>query len=181
MRAFTVRKPPRKVRKCMCLAWKHPISLEACRGLCTVEGQSAPQPMFFTLPSQVEVAPLPVTLPIPTLEDPHAQEGIARGLWPESSPIDSKVKKPSGEQRSRDVGAISSRSSRQFAQLGMPLSLAFQKLMEGGLLTPLAPKPVPQPVPPHFRLDLHCSYHQGSGHDTDHYNALRHAIQDLID
>ena len=53
--------------------------------------------------------------------------------------------------------------------------------MEGGLLTPLAPKPVPQPVPPHFRLDLHCSYHQGPGHDTDHCNALRHAIQDLID
>ncbi|RVW66759.1 hypothetical protein CK203_066140 [Vitis vinifera] len=63
----------------------------------------------------------------------------------------------------------------------MPLSRAFQKLMEGGLLTPLAPKPVPQPVPPRFRLDLHCSYHQRPGHDTDHYNALRHAIQDLID
>ncbi|KAL6342346.1 hypothetical protein AAG906_008907 [Vitis piasezkii] len=53
--------------------------------------------------------------------------------------------------------------------------------MEGRLLTPLAPKPVPQLVPPRFRLDLHCSYHQGPGHDTDHCNALRHAIQDLID
>ena len=59
----------------------------------------------------------------------------------------------------------------------MPLSRAFQKLMEGGLLTPLAPKL----VPPRFRLDLHCSYHQGPRHDTDHYNTLRHAIQDLID
>ena len=39
----------------------------------TSPSQSAPQPMFFTLPSQVEVAPLPVTLPIPTLEDPHAR------------------------------------------------------------------------------------------------------------
>ena len=35
--------------------------------------QSAPQPMLFTLPSQAEVAPPPVTLPIPTLEDPHAR------------------------------------------------------------------------------------------------------------
>ena len=59
----------------------------------------------------------------------------------------------------------------------MPLSRAFQKLIEGGLLTPLAPKP----VPPRFRLDLHCSYHQGPGHDTDHCNTLRHAIQDLKD
>ena len=27
------------------------------------------------------------------------EEGIARGLWPESSPFDSKGKKPSGKQR----------------------------------------------------------------------------------
>ena len=27
------------------------------------------------------------------------EEGIARGLWPESSPFDSKEKKPSGKQR----------------------------------------------------------------------------------
>ncbi|KAL6311986.1 hypothetical protein AAG906_011628 [Vitis piasezkii] len=73
------------------------------------------------------------------------------------------------------------RPSRQFAQLGMPLSRAFQKLIEGGLLTPLASRPLPQPIPPRFRMDLHCSYHQGPGHDTDHCTALRHAIQDLID
>nr|CAN83640.1 hypothetical protein VITISV_001524 [Vitis vinifera] len=73
------------------------------------------------------------------------------------------------------------RPPRQFAQLGMPLSRAFQKLAEGGLLTPLASMPLPQPIPPRFRMDLHCSYHQGPGHDTDHCTALRHAIQDLID
>ncbi|WKA13105.1 hypothetical protein VitviT2T_030438 [Vitis vinifera] len=53
--------------------------------------------------------------------------------------------------------------------------------MKGGLLTPLAPKLVPQPVSPRFKLDLHYSYHQGLGHDTNHCSALRHAIQDLID
>ena len=52
---------------------------------------------------------------------------------------------------------------------------------KSGLLTLLASKIVPQPVPPCFRLDLHCSYHQGPRHDIDHYNALRHAIQDFID
>ncbi|KAL6317893.1 hypothetical protein AAG906_030800 [Vitis piasezkii] len=51
---------------------------------------------------------------------------------------------------------------------GMPLSRTFQMLMEGGLLTHLAPRPVPQPVPPRFRMDLHCSYHQGPGHDMNH-------------
>ena len=53
--------------------------------------------------------------------------------------------------------------------------------MEGGLLTRLAPRPVSQPVPPRFRMDLHCSYHQGLGHDMNHCPALRYAIHDLIE
>ena len=48
-------------------------------------------------------------------------------------------------------------------------------------MTELASRPPPQPLPPQFRMDLHCAYHQGSGHDTDHYSTLRHPIQDLID
>ncbi|RVW18051.1 hypothetical protein CK203_113340 [Vitis vinifera] len=151
------------------------------------------------------------------------EEGIARGLWPDSSPLDSKGKKPAIGQRPGDVSAISTvrteapqilsdnwtdfwsllsaitpcarppahypqpraplapRPMRQFSQLGMPLSRAFQKLMEGGLLTALAPRPPPQPLPPQFRMDLHCAYHQGPGHDTDRCSSLKHAIQDLID
>ena len=35
--------------------------------------------------------------------------------------------------------------------------------MKGGLLTQLALRPVSQPVPLRFRMDLHCSYHQGPG------------------
>ncbi|KAL6336105.1 hypothetical protein AAG906_010383 [Vitis piasezkii] len=282
--------------------------------------QSVPQAIPFTLHSQIEVAPPPVTSPIPTSEDPHtrmdrleqklrqmrASDGVvtwedfdgalvaslpakfrmpeierytgigcprihlrlystvmrAHGLDEAQMIIDRPSekdqismimrslqprfarhlmgfpirildlwyrlcmgKKPLGGHRSGDVGAISSAGMRpprhyqtvgqtsefyyppsphvqyktptsasytrpraphhhlcaeaitSVCSLGMPLSRAFQKLMEGGLLTPLAPKP----VPPRFRLDLHCSYHQGPGHDTDHCNALRHAIQDLID
>ena len=40
------------------------------------------------------------------------------------------------------------RTQRQFSQLGMSLSQAFQKLTEAGLLTTLTPRPPPQPVPP---------------------------------
>ncbi|RVW68560.1 Transposon Ty3-I Gag-Pol polyprotein [Vitis vinifera] len=49
------------------------------------------------------------------------EEGIARGLWSESSPTDSKGKRPSGGQRSGDVGAISSagmRPSRHYQTVG---------------------------------------------------------------
>ena len=61
------------------------------------------------------------------------------------------------------------------------MSRAFQRLVEGGLIVPLPPRPPPQPTPPGFRTDLHCAYHQRAGHDTDSCAALRHAIQDLID
>ncbi|KAJ9694023.1 hypothetical protein PVL29_009818 [Vitis rotundifolia] len=63
----------------------------------------------------------------------------------------------------------------------MPLSQVLRKLTEAGLLTALTPRPLPQPVPAQFRMDLHCAYHQGPGHETDRCTALRHAVQDLID
>ena len=49
------------------------------------------------------------------------KEDIARELWPESSPFDSKGKKPLGRQRTRDVGTISSvglRSPRCYQIVG---------------------------------------------------------------
>ena len=63
----------------------------------------------------------------------------------------------------------------------MPLSRAFQRLVEGGLIVLLPPRPPLQPTPPEFRADLYCAYHQRDGHDTDNCAALRHAIKDLID
>ena len=63
----------------------------------------------------------------------------------------------------------------------MSLSLALRKLIDVELLNLLAPRPLPQPILPQFKMDLHCAYHQGSGHETDCYIALRHAIQDFID
>ena len=30
-------------------------------------------------------------------------------------------------------------------------------------------------------MDLHCAYHHGLGHTTDHCISLRHAVHDLID
>ena len=73
------------------------------------------------------------------------------------------------------------KTQRQFSHLGMPLSQALQKLVETGLLTTLTLRPLSQLVLSQFRIDLHCAYHQGSGHETDRYIALRHAIQDMID
>ena len=181
------------------------------------------------------------------------EEGISRGLWANSSPSDSKGKKPGSGPRPSDVGAIGmtrhrsprhppfqrqfsdtpyqmiqwdqyrlatpfrpagptylhppsqpvyatqepqrppvqyhqqyrapspSSPARQCTQLGMPLSRAFQRLVEGGLIVLLPLRPPLQPTPPEFRADLHYAYHQRAGHDTDSCAALRNAIQDLID
>ena len=40
------------------------------------------------------------------------------------------------------------RPSRQFTPLGMTLTRAFEKLRDGGLIIPLAPRPLPHPIPP---------------------------------
>ena len=71
--------------------------------------------------------------------------------------------------------------AKQFSQLGMLLSRAFQRLVEGGLIAPLTLRPPPHPTRPGFRTDLHCAYHQRAGHDTDSCTMLRHSIHDLID
>ena len=73
-----------------------------------------------------------------------------------------------------------SRLFRQFTQLGMPWSRAFQRLVEGGLIAPFPHRPPLQMTPPGFRIDLYYAYHQKAGHNTDDCAALRQAIQDLI-
>ena len=176
------------------------------------------------------------------------EEGISKGLWANSSPSDSKGKKPGSGPRPSDVGAIGMtrhrsprhppfqrqfsdtpyqmihrdqyrlatpfrlpgptylhppphpvyatqapqrppvqyhqqyrapsppRPTRQCTQLGMPLSRAFQRLVEGGLIVPLPLRPPLQPTPPGFRADLHYAYHQRAVHDTDSCASLRNAI-----
>ncbi|RVW88855.1 hypothetical protein CK203_045074 [Vitis vinifera] len=137
-------------------------------------------------------------------------------------------KRPLGGQRSGDVGAISSagmRPSRRYQTVGQTPGLtacfrctrrreascliystpssvdhylcaeattsvcsvgyafesSFSEARRGWIIDSISIQPLPQPIPPRFRMDLHCSYHQGPGHDTNHCTALRHAIQDLID
>ncbi|RVW34951.1 hypothetical protein CK203_098250 [Vitis vinifera] len=73
------------------------------------------------------------------------------------------------------------RCRRHFSDLSAPLSGVFETLQAMGFLAPLAPRALPDPVPPQFRLDLYCAYHQSVGHHTDRCTALRHAIQDIVD
>ena len=70
---------------------------------------------------------------------------------------------------------------REFHELYMPISQVFDKLKAKGLLKPLDPRPIPNPLPSRFDMNKRCAYHQGPSHDTDNCFGLRHAIQNLID
>ena len=70
---------------------------------------------------------------------------------------------------------------REFHELYMLVSQVFKKLKAKGLLKPIDPRPIPNPLPSRFDVNKRCAYHQGSSHDIDKCFGLRHAIQDLID
>ncbi|KAK4589979.1 hypothetical protein RGQ29_020520 [Quercus rubra] len=73
------------------------------------------------------------------------------------------------------------RPRREFHKLYIPMSQVFEKLKAKGLLKPLDPRPIPNPLPTRFDVTKRCAYHQSPGHDTDKCFDLHHAIQDLID
>ena len=81
------------------------------------------------------------------------KEGISRGLWLESSPFDSKMKKPSGGQRPEDVGTISSigsRSPRRYQTFGQTSRTYYpQRYVQyrpPRLMTPIYLHLTPEPV-----------------------------------
>ena len=63
----------------------------------------------------------------------------------------------------------------------MPISQVFNKIKPKGLLKPLDPRPIPNPLPSKFDVNKRYAYHQGPGHDTNRCFCLCHAIEDLID
>ena len=73
------------------------------------------------------------------------------------------------------------RTKREFHELYTPMSQVYDKLKGKGLLKPLNPRPILNPLPSRFNVNKRCAYHRGPGHETDHCFTLRHAIQDLID
>ena len=73
------------------------------------------------------------------------------------------------------------RPRREFHELYMPMSQVFDKLKAKGLLKPLEPRPISNPLPLRFDVNKICAYHQVPGHETDHCFTLCHAIQELVD
>ena len=60
------------------------------------------------------------------------------------------------------------------------MSQVFEKLKPKGLLKPLDPRLIPNPLRARFDVSKRYAYHQSPSHDTDKCFGLRYAIQDLI-
>ncbi|XP_047322478.1 uncharacterized protein LOC124926319 [Impatiens glandulifera] len=69
--------------------------------------------------------------------------------------------------------------SRQYDDLGMPLSKALEVVMSQKLVTPLTPR-LGREIAGKHPKDF-CEYHQAHDHETNHCYALRAKLQDLID
>ena len=72
------------------------------------------------------------------------------------------------------------RPKREFHELYMAMSQVYDKLKVKGLLKPLDPRPIPNPLPSRFNMNKRCAYRQGPSHETNHCFTLHHAIQNLI-
>ena len=73
------------------------------------------------------------------------------------------------------------RPRREFHEFYMPVSQVFEKLKAKGILKPLDPRPIPNPLPARFDVTKRYAYHQSPSHDTDKCFGILHTIQDLID
>ena len=105
----------------------------------------------------------------------QAQSKVANHHDPDSRA--SKFKRCQANLKAQTV----KKKPHQFTELNMPLSHAFRRMETLGLLAPLDPIPVPNPLPRWFRENEYCDFHQSKGHYTNHCVRLKHEIQDLID
>ena len=76
--------------------------------------------------------------------------------------------------------AYPKKAHREFSNLGMTLTQAYENLSFKGFIKPLDPTLMPNPIPPTWNFNEYFHYHKKSDHKTDNCFRLKHEIQDLI-
>ena len=70
---------------------------------------------------------------------------------------------------------------QQIAPIPVKYADLLPQFLEKNLVQTKAPPPVPARLPAWYRPDLFCDFHQGApGHDIEHCNAMKKAVQNLI-
>src|SRR3989442_4263519 len=81
----------------------------------------------------------------------------------------------------QSVNVMRGGPERRFSNFTLPLSKVLERCIKKGLLRPLEPNPLPNPLPPSFNQQAYCEFHQARGHDTNNCKRLKHEVQDLIE
>ena len=70
---------------------------------------------------------------------------------------------------------------REFDDIYISLSKAFEILSKKGYLKPLEPTLLPIPIPNTWTMNEYCTFHEKLGRKKDNCIRMKHEIQDLID
>lgn len=68
-----------------------------------------------------------------------------------------------------------------FDPIPMTYAELYPSLVVKNLIQPENPPYMPEPLPWWYKLDQHCTYHQGApGHDIENCNPLKYEVQKLV-
>ncbi|XP_050878147.1 uncharacterized protein LOC127081963 [Lathyrus oleraceus] len=74
------------------------------------------------------------------------------------------------------------RGRPSFASIPMTYTELYPSLLQKGLVTPRPLGPPPNPLPPWYNQDAHCTFHEGApGHDLEGCYALKHIVRELVE
>ncbi|XP_077228381.1 uncharacterized protein LOC143861329 [Tasmannia lanceolata] len=76
---------------------------------------------------------------------------------------------------------VEQKPQRHFDPLSYPLPMILKRLIRDKKMRLPEIRPVPNPLPPYWRLDQYCEYHRNSGHLIERCLALKHALQTMLE
>ncbi|XP_077239769.1 uncharacterized protein LOC143880683 [Tasmannia lanceolata] len=79
------------------------------------------------------------------------------------------------------LAPVEEKPQRHFDPLPYPLPMILKRLIRDKKIRLPEIRPVPNPLPPYWRLDQYCEYHRNSGHLTERCLALKHALQTMLE
>nr|POF27045.1 hypothetical protein CFP56_31988 [Quercus suber] len=95
---------------------------------------------------------------------------------PQAEDVFSKPK-----ERKKVISNDTHKKRREFDDIHISLSDAFEILSKKDYLKPLEPTLFPIPIPSISNMNEYCAFHQKLGLKKNNYFRLKHEIQDLID
>ena len=85
------------------------------------------------------------------------------------------------KERKKVIANATNKKRREFDDIYISSSKAFEILSKKGYLKPLVPNLLPILIPSTWNMNEYCTFHQKLGHKNNDCFWLKHEIQDLVD